>query len=355
MPLENDFESRGLPNTFVLELTRCCNNFCLYCYAAQGPLDRNPEPCGSGEMGTEEILGVISRLCDQLPVENIALSGGEPLLRGDLPQILTFLRSRHINPVIITNGTLLTKENVAATVAGVTYEITLLSYREGIHDHLSGRRGAWEAVIDGMCNVRQAGGAMVAVFVATKLNYMDLHQTVQLAIALGASGLMYNRMNLGSRNMRWAEKLLPTPNMIQENLDVLEEASKQYGLPIAVSVPIQPCVVDVRRYKHIGFGWCPLAGEESYFTIDPSGNIRICNHSPVVLGNIRHQSFVDIYYKHPYVKRFHQTCPAECQGCTSDLKQVCYGGCKAAAEQCYGTPERADPFVILNSVEQVPS
>ena len=301
-------------------------------------------------MDTEEICGLIARLCDQLPVENIALSGGEPLLRGDLPQILAFLRSRRINPVIISNGTLLTKENVAATVADVTYEVTLLSHRAGIHDHLAGRRGAWQAVFDGMCNVRQAGGAMVAVFVATKLNYVDLRQTVELAIALGAKGLMYNRMNLGSHNMRWAEKLLPAPNMLQENLDVLEEAGEQYGLPIAVSVPIEPCVVDVRKYEHIQFGWCPLAGEDSYFTIDPSGNVRICNHSPVVLGNIRQQSFRDIYYKHSYVKRFRQTFPAECQGCPPDLKQLCCGGCKAAAEQCYGTPERADPFVILNRI-----
>ena len=66
MPLESDFESRALPNTFVLELTRRCNNFCLYCYAAEGPLDRNKEPCGSGEMDTEEICGLIARLCDHL-------------------------------------------------------------------------------------------------------------------------------------------------------------------------------------------------------------------------------------------------------------------------------------------------
>jgi radical SAM protein with 4Fe4S-binding SPASM domain len=111
-------------------------------------------------------------------------------------------------------------------------------------------------------------------------------------------------------------------------------------------------VVDVRKYKNISVGWCPLAGPESYFTIDPTGNIRICNHSPVVLGNIRRQKFADIYYKHPYVRRFRETWPAECAGCAPDLKQLCCGGCKAAAEQCYGTPERVDPFVILSSTNQ---
>ncbi len=64
---------------------------------------------------------------------------------------------------------------------------------------------------------------MVAVFVATKLNCMDLEQTVHLAISLGATGLMYNRMNLGSHNRRSATKLLPTLHMLQKNLDTLEE------------------------------------------------------------------------------------------------------------------------------------
>ena len=349
MAIDGDFESRPLPKTFVLELTRRCNNYCLYCYLGEGILDHNPQPSGSGELSTEELLDVISRLCDQAPVENIALSGGEPLLRADLPEILAHMRSRGVKPVIITNGTLLTKDRVAATVNGVLYEVTLLSYREQIHDHLAGRRGAWNAVIDGMCNIRQAGGTMVASFIATKLNCPDLKETVRLAIALGAGALMYNRINLGSYNMRFAEKLLPTPEMIRENMDVLEEAGEKYGLPVALTIPIEPCVVDVRKYRNISAGFCPLAGENSYFTIDPVGNIRLCNHSPSVLGNIRHQKFADIYYKHPYVRRFRETWPAECVNCADDLKQLCCGGCRAAAEQCYGTTERVDPFVILNS------
>jgi radical SAM protein with 4Fe4S-binding SPASM domain len=301
-------------------------------------------------MSTEEIFDLISSLCQQVPVENIALSGGEPLLRDDLAEILAFIRSKKITPVIITNGTLLTKENVAATVTDVLYEVTLLSYREQVHDHLAGRRGAWKSVIDGMCNIREAGGTMVAAFIATKLNCRDLRETARLAIALGARGLMYNRMNLGSYNIRFAEKLLLTAEMLRENLNVLEETGRNYHLPITISVPIEPCVVDVRKYKNLTFGFCPLAGPDSYFTVDPSGNLRICNHSPVVLGNIRREQFADIYYKHPYVRRFRETWPKECVDCTPDLKELCCGGCKAAAEQCYGTPERVDPFVILNRV-----
>jgi radical SAM protein with 4Fe4S-binding SPASM domain len=233
-------------------------------------------------------------------------------------------------------------------MVGGTYEVTLLSYRHEVHDQLAGQQGAWHAAVDGMANVRQAGGKLVTVFVATKLNHMDLFKTAELAIALGSRGLMYNRMNLGAHNIRYADQLLPTPAIVRENLDMLEEIGSEYGLPVAASVVIEPCVVDVRHYEHVHFGWCPLAGEDSYFTIDPVGNIRICNHSPVILGNIKRDSFADIYYNHPRVRAFRDTWPEECADCDPELKEMCRGGCKAAAEQCYGTLARVDPFVTLS-------
>ena len=59
-------------------------------------------------------------------------------------------------------------------------------------------------------------------------------------------------------------------------------------------VVIEPCAVDVSRYPNIRHGWCPLASEHSTLIVDPAGNIRVCEHSPVVLGNIRHDSIRDM-------------------------------------------------------------
>ncbi len=341
-------EARPLPKYFVVELTQRCNHRCQYCYTAWSAPDLGYNQHNQVEMSTEEIEAVVVKLQDEAPVESIALSGGEPTLREDLPEILSFIQSRNITPILITNGTLLTEERVAATLVGGTYEVSLLSFRREVHDQLVGRSGAWEAAIKGMANIRRAGGNLAAVFIAHKLNYMDLYKTAELAIAMGAYVLMYNRLNLGAHNMQFAEQLLPTPAMIQENLDMLEEIGAQYRLPISVSVVIEPCVIDVRKYENIGFGWCPLAGENAYFTIDPFGNIRICNHSPVILGNIKQDSFRDIYYKHPYVHAFRDTWPVECADCDPELKEMCGGGCKAAAEQCYNSLTHVDPFVTLS-------
>jgi radical SAM protein with 4Fe4S-binding SPASM domain len=347
-PPPNSFQARPLPKSFVIELTKRCNNHCVYCYLAEGPASQDCEGDRSSEMSTQEVTHTIAKLCDEAPVQSLALSGGEPLLRDDIPEILSFMRNKGISPVVITNGTLLSQERVASAGPDVTYEITLLSYRREVHDQLAGRRGAWDAAVDGMANVRQAKGDFVAVFVATKLNSTDVRKTAELAIALGASGLMYNRMNLGAHNLRHVDRLLPTVGMIRENLDTLEELSARYQLPVAVSVVIEPCVIDTRKYKHLHFGWCPLAGEGSYFTIDPQGNLRVCNHSGVTLGNLKQDRFIDIYDNHPYVRAFRDTWPAECESCDPELRALCCGGCKASAEQCYGSLSRVDPFVTIS-------
>ena len=338
-----------LPKTFVLELTRRCNHHCLYCYTVWGERELGYPGPREAEMSTAEIKTLIERLQREAPVQYIALSGGEPLLREDLPEILAFIRNCGITPIIITNGTLLTKERVAATMVGGSYEVSLHSYRPLVHDRMSGAPGAWRKVIDGMTNVHQAGGNLVAAFVATKLNYMDLLHTAELAVALGCWGMLYNRVNLGAYNLRYADELLPTPAMIRENLDMLEEVGTKYDpFTISISIVIEPCVVDIRKYKHINFGWCPKGGDNSYFTVDPVGNVRTCNHSPVILGNLKRDSFVEIFCNHPYVRDFRESLPAECASCDPALKAICRGGCSAAAEQCYGTCSRVDPFVTLS-------
>jgi pyrroloquinoline quinone biosynthesis protein E len=300
-------------------------------------------------MSLDEVKQSISRLKSEVQVESIGISGGEPLLRRDLPEILSFIREQGILPVVITNGTLLTKGKVAATMP-VTYEVTLLSHRPVVHDLLTGRKGSWQAAINGMLNIKEAKGTLAIVFVATKLNFMDLYKTAEMALALGAHVLMYNRMNLGAGNIKNADSLLPTSAMIQENLDTLENIGELYGLPIGISVVLEPCVIEAKEYKNIKMGWCPLGGDKSYFTIDPEGNVRICNHSPVILGNILKDSFRDIYYNHPYVIRFRNTLPKECLSCSHDLKDKCASGCKAAAEQCYGTLDHVDPFISFSQV-----
>jgi len=324
----------------VLELTSACNLDCLYCYNVwKSPRCAYP----AGQLPLGETFRVIDRLLAELPLEMVALSGGEPFLRADLPQIVAFLWSRHVDTVIITNGTLLTQQRIEQTPGARNYELPLLSYRREVHDRLT-RVEAFDRVIKGSLSLRRLGEHFAAAFIATRWNCPDLEKTLELAVALGAEGLLYNRMNVAAHNYPYLEELLPTPEMIRENLEVLEDFAGRYPFPISCSIPLQPCLVDTGRYPHLHFGFCPLGGVDAYFTVDPLGNLRVCNHSSVILGNLLENSFRDLYQR-PYVERFKTELPAGCLDCPAEVRGRCHGGCKAAAEECFGSFEVEEPFL----------
>jgi radical SAM protein with 4Fe4S-binding SPASM domain len=340
---------RPLPTTFVFELTQRCNNSCAYCYNAwRAPESAYPK-AGAREMTLTQIEQAILKLRSETQVEVIALSGGEPTLRRDFLDIVQLIHSHGIKTQIITNGTNLSESLVEATAEGSIYQVSLLSWQSETHDRLTGHKGAWNAVIDGMQNVHLAGGHLIAVFVATRENYGDLGPTVHLAMMLGAASLLYNRLNIGGSNLKCQEALSMTPGMVEDNLGVLDDIAATTGFPISTGVVIEPCMVDVTRYPHIRHGWCSLASEHATPIIDPAGNIRICEHSPTILGHIEYDSIRDILTSHPYVRAFRTTWPDECSDCGHPLRSLCLGGCRAAAEQTYGTLSRADPFVRRRS------
>jgi len=336
-----------LPGSFVLELTRRCNNRCMYCYNAWRAPELHYADDTQEEMSTDEIKRIIEKLQEELAITTVVLSGGEPTLRPDLPEIVQFLKSQGLAAQIITNGTNLTEKLVEATVDNSCYQVSLLSSRAEIHDRLTDHPGAWDAVIDGMINVHLACGHLIAVFVATRQNYADIGPTAHMAMMLGANSLLYNRINAGAANSHRADELFMTPAMVDENLAVLDKIGAETGFPISTGVVIEPCMVDIARYPNILFNWCALAGERSSLIVDPAGNFRVCEHSAVVLGNVWRDSVRELYENHAHVEAFRTTWPTECADCDHPLKDSCRGGCKAAAEQAFGTFARVEPFVRL--------
>src|SRR5207245_3618930 len=101
----------------------------------------------------------------------LACSGGEPLLRPDLLDILASIKPYRIPTILTTNGTLLTHQRIAQlTDSGVTgFQIPLHSHQEDVHDWLSGGR-CWRKALRGIIRIREAGSTVVPVFVATGRN-----------------------------------------------------------------------------------------------------------------------------------------------------------------------------------------
>lgn len=328
------------PDTFVVELTTRCNHDCLHCYNCwKGPVDY-PE----GQLGTAETIELLDRLIEETGSGLITLTGGEPLLRADLFEIVDHLHARSVTVNLISNGSLLTEQAIDRLCPNKIsiWELPLLSVEREIHDRMSAAPGAFDKVTEAVADLKLRDQSVVGVFVATKLNLPTFEETVELAVALGMDGLMFNRFNPGGRGLDNLDLLQASPAELQAALDTAERLSKEYGLSISCSIAMPPCLFDTGRYKRLTFGFCAAGTDRAYYAVDPQGLLRPCNHSPTILGDLKQHSFAELSSS-PAMGEFMEARPDFCRGCS--LEQECQGGCKAAGEACNGSACDLDPFL----------
>jgi radical SAM protein with 4Fe4S-binding SPASM domain len=287
---------------------------------------------------------MLDKVLDETGARLISLTGGEPLLRSDLPKIVDFLAARGVTTNLITNGSLLTEDMIERLgLDGISlYEVPLLSADRAIHDRLSGTPGAFDRATTAIAHLKAARQHVVAVFVATRLNLPTWPATAELAFALGVDGIMFNRFNPGGEGARHIAELQASPDELAAALDDAEALSERLVLPISCSIALPPCLINTAQYKRLSFGFCAAGTARAYYTIDPVGNLRTCNHSPTVLGNVRQESFWDLV-DGKAARSFIDARPKFCSGCRAEA--VCQGGCKAAAEACFGTTRALEPFL----------
>jgi radical SAM protein with 4Fe4S-binding SPASM domain len=336
--------------SLIFEVTQQCNHACLHCYNVwngEEEFGRTYPPYPRGELDTGRTLALLGKALDETVCPHVTLTGGEPLLRRDLGAILDFLRDRNVQTTVISNGRLLTEPAAVDCLdRGVgLFELPLLSHTREVHDRMSGAPGAWAAVLDAMANVRLHRGRFVAVFVATKLNIGDVRETMKLAFAFGARGVMFNRFNPGGRGRVHLDTLLPSAEQVRRALAEAAAASAEFGLPVSCSIPIQPCLIDMRAFPRLGTGFCAAGSERAYYTMDPLGNVRPCNHTPTILGNLAGESFAALASPER-MRPFMEAVPTFCGPCAR--KAECQGGCKASAEVCYGSTSGEEPFLREN-------
>jgi radical SAM protein with 4Fe4S-binding SPASM domain len=333
--------------SLIFEVTQRCNHACLHCYNVwQGePVPQYPR----GELDTSQTLALLKKALDEIECSHVTLTGGEPLLRKDLPVLLDFLRDRRIRVALISNGRLLNEQTAISMIEhGIgLIELPLLSHEREVHDRLSAAPGAWDAVLAAMANLRLHHGQVVAAFVATRVNIEHLYETIKLAFAFGARAVMFNRFNPGGRGRLHLNELLPSVEQVRRALSVAEAASVEFGIPISCSIPIQPCLIDTNAFPHLGFGYCSVGTERAYYTLDPLGNVRPCNHSTTILGNIFEESFGELTAPER-LSDFVNALPALCLPC--EHHKICQGGCKAAAQVCHGSLEAVEPFLYQESI-----
>ena len=172
-----------LPHVVAWNLTKRCNLSCTHCYISAGPFQT-----AEAELRTAECRRVVDELLAVNPSPMLILSGGEPLVREDLPEICAYASGRGATVVVGTNGTALTDARVAtlkdAGVSGVAVSVD--SLEEARHDLFRGGAHALERTVAALERLRAHRLDFVVQTTATPGNAAEIPRLVAWAAEQGA-------------------------------------------------------------------------------------------------------------------------------------------------------------------------
>lgn len=152
----------------VWNMTRRCNLKCVHCYAQALPSK------GQDEISTQQGKAIIDDLATfGSPV--MLFSGGEPLVRDDLPELASYAVQKGMRAVISTNGTLITPAKAQELKkVGLSYVGISLDGGEEVHDHFRGVKGAFKKALQGVANCQAEGLKVGLRFTINKRNAQEI-------------------------------------------------------------------------------------------------------------------------------------------------------------------------------------
>ncbi len=328
----------------ALEVTAHCNQKCAYCYNAW----RDDGGKGLADATTAELRRVLDLVLADPELEHVTLTGGEPLLRKDLPQLIDAVAAAGRRVMIISNGgpdpDLDIRFLAQKAVAGI--QVTLAGASAAVHDAHCGQ-GSYVRTTAAIARMRAAGVRVLGSYLCTAKSWPDAQEVLEQFAAAGVKQVAFNRFNPSGYATGSASELLPTRTQVLQALRAADEAAPRLALKVPCTMPIPPCVIDRKAFPHIRFGSCSAGTAVGEPALNANGDLRLCTLQKSPVGNLFAGDGAR-WSELPGVTAFRQAIPAFCQGCA--YQATCLGGCGAAAEWRTGCAAELDPFVARHVV-----
>ena len=190
----------------VWNMTRRCNLKCVHCYA------KAVDEHGKDEIDTAKAKEIIKDLAEfGAPV--MLFSGGEPMVRKDLPELASFAVEHGMRAVISTNGTLITPAKAKELKEiGLSYVGISLDGGEEIHDKFRGVQGAYRKALEGVANCRAEGLKVGLRFTVNRRNVVEVPKIFQVMRETGVPRVCFYHLVYSGRGSE----------LIKEDLDHAE-------------------------------------------------------------------------------------------------------------------------------------
>ena len=304
--------------------TNACNMYCDHCYREAG--------CkAEEELSTSEAKTMLEQIA-RAGFKIMIFSGGEPLLRPDILELVAYATKLGLRPVFGTNGTLITLDMAhklkAAGAMGMGISLDSMDAKK--HNEFRKFPNAWEGAVQGMKNCREAGLPFQIHNTVMDWNSHELEAMTDFAVELGAvAHHFFFLVPTGRAKTIEAESLRAE----QYEAVLTRIMKKQQEVDIELKPTCAPQFMRIAAQMGVKtrFRRGCLAGT-AYCIISPRGKVQPCAYLNMELGDVRETPFDEIW-KNSEVLNTLRTLEYK-GGCGScEFKRVC-GGCRARAA-CY--------------------
>ncbi|TRO48739.1 radical SAM protein [Candidatus Bathyarchaeota archaeon] len=311
-----------IPLVLSWNITRKCNLKCSHCYINA----TNQEL--KDELNTFEAKNLIDQICE-VSKPLLILSGGEPLLRNDVFELIEYGASKGLKMGLGSNGSLIDK-TIAKDLRRVgisTVSISLESYKSESHDLFRGVVGSWEKAINAIKYLRENNILVQVNTTVTQNNYREIDEIMYLTEDIGVENFHLFFLVPTGRGVKIEDI---TPAKYEAMIKTTFAKTKNHRLNIRPSCAPQfmriasTAGLDMRQWIR----GC-LSGLY-YCRVYPNGEITPCPYLPIKLGNIKEKKFKDIWFNSEFFNslRNFETLKGKCGYC--EYKAIC-GGCRARA------------------------
>ena len=350
----------------VWNVTRACNLRCLHCYSDSEARQY------AGELTTQEGYALLWNLA-AFAVPAVLFSGGEPLVRRDLFDLVAYARFLGLRPTLSTNGTLITPEMAARIkTGGFTYVGISLDGMGEVNDRFRGKAGAFDRALRAFHTLKAVGQRVGLRLTLNRHNVQDLHRIFDLTEREGIERACFYHLVPSGRGRSIAGDVLTlaeTRAAVDLILDRAADCHRR-GLPKEI-LTVDNHVDGVYTYLRLQAEGSPRAEEVlrllrwnggglyssgvGIADVDFLGNVhpdQFWMH--YTFGNVRRRLFSHIWMdtSDPLMAGLKDRKPrltGRCAGCR--WLDACGGALRVRAERATGDPWAPDPGCYLTDQE----
>ena len=326
------------PLALIAEVTHRCPLHCVYC---SNPL----ELAGTkAELSTEEWTDVFQQ-CGKLGMLHAHFTGGEPLARTDLTELIAAARAAGLYTNLITSGLGLNEQRLQALVdAGLDHiQISFQDSREEAANWIAGAK-AHAHKIDLSRAIRRHKIAFTVNLVVHRQNLDHLEEMIAFIEQLNPERVEIAHTQYYGWALANRAALMPTHAQLEKAVAIVAEAEKR----LAGRIRIDSVVPDyyAKYPKACMGGW-----GRRLMLINPAGKVLPCHAAEVLPGltfeNVRDKTLAWIWQESPSFQRFRGEgwMPEPCRSC--DRRSEDFGGCRCQAFLLAGDATVTDPACSL--------